>query len=52
MNLNRARFSFRVLARRRDELLEELRVLAPDLVQKLELTLDELQRCEQNGFDP
>jgi hypothetical protein len=39
------------LTQRRDQLLEELRILAPDLVEKLELTLDELKRREQKGFD-
>jgi hypothetical protein len=39
------------LTEQRDQLLEELRMLAPDLVEKLELTLDELKRHEHNGFD-
>jgi hypothetical protein len=34
-----------------DLLLEELRVLAPDLVEKLELTLEELNRCEHDGLE-
>jgi hypothetical protein len=51
MNLNRAEVSSRLLAERRDELLEELRTLAPELVEKLELTLDELSRCELDRLD-
>jgi hypothetical protein len=51
MDQNQARVSFRLLSRRRDRLLEELRVLAPDLVEKLELTLEELRRREYNGLD-
>jgi hypothetical protein len=31
--------------------LEELRALAPDLVEKLELILEELRRHEHNGLD-
>jgi hypothetical protein len=46
----------RLLKQRRDELLGELRVLAPDLVQKLEQTLEALteqrpERGEYDGFD-
>ena len=43
----------RLLKQRRDELLGELRVLAPDLVQKLEQTLDALreQRPERGEYD-
>ncbi len=51
MDRNRARVSFRLLTRRRDRLLEELRILAPDLVAELELTLEELKRHEHNGLD-
>ncbi len=40
-----------LLTEQRDLLLEELRVLAPDLVEKLELTLEELRHHEHNGFD-
>jgi hypothetical protein len=46
----------RLLGQRRDELLEELRALAPDLVQKLEQTLEALkeqwpERGEYDGLD-
>ena len=45
----------RVLEQRRDELLGELRALEPDLVQKLEQTLDALkhrpERCEYDLLD-
>jgi hypothetical protein len=43
----------RLLKQRRDELLAELRVLAPDLVQKLEQTLEALteQRPERGEYD-
>jgi len=51
MDPNQARFSFRLLTRRRDRLLEELRVLAPDLVEKLEMTLEELSRREHDGLE-
>jgi hypothetical protein len=51
MDHNQARFSFRLLTRRRDQLLEELRALAPDLVEKLELTLEELNRREHDGLE-
>ena len=51
MDHNRAKVSLGLLTRRRDRLLEELRVLAPDLVEKLELTLEELRHHEHNGFD-
>jgi hypothetical protein len=51
MNLTRAEVSSRLLADRRDELLEELRILAPELVEKLELTLDELRRLEPDRLD-
>jgi hypothetical protein len=51
MDHNQAKFSFRLLTRRRDQLLEELRALAPDLVEKLELTLEELSRREQDGLE-
>ena len=51
MDHNRARISFGLLTRRRDRLLEELRVLAPELVKKLELTLEELKRHEHNGLE-
>jgi hypothetical protein len=40
-----------LLTEQRDLLLEELRVLAPELVEKLELTLEELRHHEHNGFD-
>jgi hypothetical protein len=51
MDYNQAKFSFRLLTRRRDQLLEELRALAPDLVEKLELTLEELSRREHDGLE-
>jgi hypothetical protein len=51
MDHNGARVSFGLLAQRRDRLLEELRALAPDLVEKLELTLEELKQHEHNGLD-
>jgi hypothetical protein len=51
MDHNRAKVSLGLLTRRRDRLLEELRVLAPELVKKLELTLEELRRHEHNGLD-
>jgi hypothetical protein len=51
MDYTQANFAFRLLTRRRDLLLEELRVLAPDLVEKLELTLEELNRCEHDGLE-
>jgi len=51
MDYNGAKVSLGLLTRRRDRLLEELRVLAPELVEKLELTLEELKRREHNGFD-
>ena len=51
MDHNQAKFSFRLLTRRRDQLLEELRALAPDLVEKLELTLEELSRREHDGLE-
>jgi hypothetical protein len=43
----------RLLKQRRDELLGELRVLAPNLVQKLEQTLDALkeQKAERGEYD-
>ncbi len=43
----------RLLKQRRDELLGELRLLAPDLVQKLEQTLEALteQRPERGEYD-
>jgi hypothetical protein len=46
----------RLLKQRRDEILEELRPLAPDLVQKLEETLEALreqrpERGEYEGLD-
>src|ERR1700722_5977515 len=43
----------RLLKQRRDELLGELRVVAPDLVQKLEQTLEALteQRPERGEYD-
>ncbi len=43
----------RLLKQRQDELLGELRLLAPDLVQKLEQTLDALreQRPERGEYD-
>jgi hypothetical protein len=46
----------RLLKQRRDEILEELRPLAPDLVQKLEQTLEALreqrpERGEYEGLD-
>ena len=46
-------FTVRLLKQRRDELLGELRVLAPDLVQKLEQTLEALkeQRPERSEYD-
>jgi hypothetical protein len=51
MDHNRAKVSLGLLTRRRDRLLEELRVLAPELVKKLELTLEELKRHEHNGLE-
>jgi hypothetical protein len=39
------------LTEQRDQLLEELRMLAPDLVEKLELTLNELSRRERDGLE-
>ncbi len=51
MNHDRANVSFRLLTWRRNQLLEQLRVLAPDLVTELELTLEELKRHEHNGLD-
>jgi hypothetical protein len=50
MDYNRAKVSLGLLTRRRDRLLEELRVVAPELVKKLELTLEELKRHEHNGL--
>ncbi len=49
-------FTVRLLKQRRDELLGELRALAPDLVQKLEQTLEALkeqkpERGEYEGLD-
>jgi hypothetical protein len=46
----------RLLKQQRDELLLELRALAPDLVEKLEMTLDALkehsqERSEYDGLD-
>jgi hypothetical protein len=51
MDYNGTKVSLGLLTRRRDRLLEELRVLAPELVEKLELTLEELKRREHNGLD-
>ena len=51
MDYNRAQVSLGLLTRRRDRLLEELRVVAPDLVEKLELTLEELSRREHDGLE-
>jgi hypothetical protein len=51
MDRKRTSVSFRLLIRRRDLLLEELRIVAPDLVAELEFTLDELERHEHNGLD-
>ena len=51
MDYNRANVSLGLLTRRRDRLLEELRVLAPELVKKLELTLEELKRHERDGLE-
>jgi len=51
MEYTQGTFSSRLLSRRRDRLLEELRVLAPDLVEKLELTLKELGRHESDGLE-
>ena len=51
MDYNRAKVSLGLLTRRRDRLLEELRVLAPELVKKLELTLEELSRREHDGLE-
>ena len=51
MDYNGAKVSLGLLTRRRDRLLEELRVLAPELVKKLELTLEELKRHEHNGLE-
>jgi hypothetical protein len=51
MDRNLARFSVLLLTQRRDRLLEELRILAPDLVEKLELTLKELSHREHNGLE-
>jgi len=45
--------TMRLLEERRDEILGELRALAPDLVRKLEETLDALseQRSERTEYD-
>ena len=51
MDHNRAKVSLGLLTRRRDRLLEELRVVAPELVKKLEMTLEELKRHEHNGLE-
>jgi hypothetical protein len=51
MDYNQAKISLGLLTRRRDRLLEELRALAPDLVEKLELTLEELKRQERDGLE-
>jgi hypothetical protein len=51
MNRNGVKVPFRLLTQRRDKLLAELRVLAPDLVEKLELTLEALRRREHDGLD-
>jgi hypothetical protein len=51
MDYNRAKVSLGLLTRRRDRLLEELRALAPDLVEKLELILKELSRRERDGLE-
>jgi hypothetical protein len=51
MDYNRANVSLGLLTRRRDRLLEELRALAPDLVEKLELILKELSRRERDGLE-
>lgn len=52
MDYRMTRVPSHLLTQRRDQLLEELRVLAPDLVGKLELTLEALRRCDHDGFDP
>ena len=51
MDYNGAKVSLGLLTRRRDRLLEELRVLAPELVEKLELTLEELSRREHDALE-
>jgi len=52
METNLSAFSIRLLMQRRDQLLEELRALAPEVVEKLELTLEALRRRERGGgFD-
>jgi hypothetical protein len=51
MDYSQGKFSFRLLTRRRDQLLEQLRAVAPDLVEKLELTLEELSRREHDGLE-
>jgi hypothetical protein len=51
MDPDRAKVWYRLLTWRREQLLEELRVLAPDLVAELELTLKELKRHDHNGLD-
>jgi hypothetical protein len=51
MDYYRAKVSLGLLTRRRDRLLEELRALAPDLVEKLELILKELSRRDGDGLE-
>jgi hypothetical protein len=53
---SKSTLTVRLLEQRRDELLEELRVLAPDVVEKLEQTLKALneqrpERGEYEGLD-
>ena len=53
---SKSTLTVRLLMQRRDELLGELRVLAPDLVKKLEQTLEALheqqpERGEYEGLD-
>jgi hypothetical protein len=50
---SRPTLTVQLLEQRRDELLEELRALEPDLVQKLEQTLEALkeQRAERGEYD-
>jgi hypothetical protein len=51
MNHKQIKVPFKLLTQRRDQLLEELRLLAPDLVGKLELTLEALRRRDCDRLD-
>ena len=46
---SKSTLTVRLLKQRRDELLEELRVLAPDVVGKLEQTLEALKNSDQSA---